>query len=202
MIPAVILAAGLSSRMGGRTKALLPLPGGDTFLTRIVRTLLDAGVDDIVAVTGHEHERVAASLAAAEIRPRIVVNRRYREGQSSSVLAALDAVDRPGVQAIMLTLVDVPLVSVATVEKVLKRYREGRATVVRPVHGDKHGHPVILDRALFARLRAADPAEGIKPVVRENVSAAGDVEVEDEGALSDIDTPDAYRRLVGISLEQ
>jgi molybdenum cofactor cytidylyltransferase len=201
VIPAVILAAGLSSRMGGRTKALLPLPGGDTFLTRIVRTLLDAGVDDIVAVTGHEHERVAASLAAAKIRPRIVVNPRYREGHFSSVLAALDAVDRPGVEAIMLTLVDVPLAGVTTVERVLQRYRERRPPVVRPVRGDQHGHPVILDRALFAGLRAADPAEGIKPVVRANVSAAGDVEIEDEGALSDIDTPDAYRRIVGIPLE-
>ena len=55
MVPAVVLAAGKSSRMG-RTKATLPLGRGDTFLTRIVRTLRDAGVEDVVVVVGHEPE--------------------------------------------------------------------------------------------------------------------------------------------------
>jgi len=62
MIPAIVLAAGRSSRMG-RAKAMLPLGSGDTFLTRIVRTLLDAGVDDVVVVVGHEAEAIASSFA-------------------------------------------------------------------------------------------------------------------------------------------
>src|SRR5690242_7230596 len=48
MIPAIVLAAGRSSRMG-RPKASLPI-GADTFLSRIVRTFLDAGVGDVVVV--------------------------------------------------------------------------------------------------------------------------------------------------------
>lgn len=202
MIPAVILAAGLSTRMRGRTKALLPLPDGDSFLRRIVGTLAAAGVDDVVAVIGHEQDKVARHLAESALPVRVVVNPRYQEGQLTSLLAALDAIDRPGVEAMMMTLVDVPLVSPETVRVVLERYRDRRPPVVRPVRGDEHGHPVVLDRRLFGPLRAADPSAGAKPIVRAYVSRAGDVEVDDDGAFNDIDTPDAYHRLVGIPLEQ
>ncbi len=56
MIPAIVLAAGCSTRMG-RSKAMLPLDGGDTFLTRIVRTFRAAGIDDVVIVLGHRRSR-------------------------------------------------------------------------------------------------------------------------------------------------
>ena len=64
VIPAVVLAAGMSTRMG-RAKALLPLSETDTFVSRIVRTFLDAGVDDVVVVLGHEADAIAASLLRA-----------------------------------------------------------------------------------------------------------------------------------------
>lgn len=195
VIPAVVLAAGRSSRMG-RPKPLLPLGAGETFLSRIVSTLLDAGVDDVVVVVGHESAALAASVRGVQLPVRLVVNEGYDEGQFSSVLAGLDAIDRPGVTGMLLTLVDVPLVSSATVRAVLDRHRATGAPVVRPVRGREHGHPVFIDRSLFAALRGADRSRGAKPVVRAHVSAAGDVEVEDEGAFLDIDTPDEYQRIV------
>ena len=198
MIPAVVLAAGKSTRMG-RPKATLPLADGDTFLTRVIRTLSSAGVDDIVVVLGHDAETVAESVAQRGLRARFVVNDDYESGQLSSVLAGLRAIDRPGVAAMILTLVDVPLVSPATVRAVLARYRATKAPVVRPVQGDRHGHPVLVDRRLFDALRRAAPSEGAKPVVRAHVSTAGDVEIDDEGAFADIDTPEDYARIVGSS---
>jgi len=198
MIPGVVLAAGLSTRMG-RLKATLPLGRGETFLSRIVHTLIAGGVEDVVVIAGHEAESVRKSLDDRDVRARVVVNASYRTGQFSSVLAALDAIHHPGVEAMLMTLVDVPLVSAATVSAVLARYREVRAPVVRPVQGERHGHPVILDRSLFGLLRGADPARGAKPVVRAHVSAAGDVAVDDEGAFLDVDTPEDYARILTIS---
>ena len=191
MIPALILAAGKSTRMG-RTKALLPL-GAETFISRIVRTFRAAGVEDVVVVVGHDAERVSAALVQLDPPPRIVVNPEYESGQLSSILAGLRVVDRPGVTAMLLTLVDVPLVSSETVRAVLFRYQASSAAVVRPVSGSRHGHPVLIDRQLFPQLRGADPASGgAKPIVRAHASAAGDVEVADEGAFTDIDTPAEY----------
>lgn len=197
MIPAVILAAGLSTRMG-RVKATLPIGDDHTLLTRIVSSLRAANADEIVVVLGHDADTVRQSLEPADPRPRLVVNARYREGQFSSVLAALDAIDRPGVEAMLLTLVDVPLVSPRTIAAVLARYRATGAPVVRPVNGDRHGHPVIVAASLFGALRAADPAFGAKPIVRAHVSAAGDVPVDDEGAFLDVDTPEDYARAIAL----
>jgi molybdenum cofactor cytidylyltransferase len=186
MIPAIVLAAGRSSRMG-RPKALLPL-GGDTFLTRIVRTLQGAGVDDVVVVLGHDADLIAASLDATDLQLRVVVNREYDRGQLSSLLAGLNVVDRPGVEAVLVTLVDVPLVSAATVRAVIERYRQTRAPVVRPTSGERHGHPLLLDRTLFDELRRADGVSGAKPVVRAHASEGGDVVVDDDGAFQDFDS--------------
>jgi molybdenum cofactor cytidylyltransferase len=194
MIPAIVLAAGKSSRMG-RPKAALPLAGGDTFITRIVRTLKDASVEDVVVVVGHDAQAVIDAFAASDLEARFVENPDYEQGQLSSLLAGLRVVDRPGVTAALVTLVDVPLVSAATVRAVVDRYRATRAPIVRPVRGDKHGHPVLIDRLLFDALRRADPAQGAKTVIRANVSTAGDVTVDDDGAFVDADTPDDYERM-------
>ena len=195
MIPAIVLAAGRSTRMG-RAKATLPIGDHDTFLTRIVRTFLDASVDDIVIVLGHEAESVASSFAASGLPARVVVNNAYDAGQLSSLQAGLSVVDRPGVRAALVTLVDVPLVSADTVRRVIDCYRRTHAPVVRPTSGDRHGHPLLIDRALFDALRTADRAAGAKPIVRAHASPVGDVAIADEGSFADIDTPEEYARLL------
>jgi molybdenum cofactor cytidylyltransferase len=180
----------------GRAKAALPLGGGDTFLTRIVRTFRDAGVDDVIVVVGHEADAIAASFAPSGLAARFVVNAAYDRGQLSSLLAGLAAIDRPGVAAALVTLVDVPLVSSFTVRAVVERYRVSRAPIVRPTWGARHGHPLLIDRSLFDALRAADSAAGAKPIVRAHASSAGDLVVDDEGAFIDIDTEEDYRNWI------
>ena len=195
VIPAIVLAAGRSSRMG-RAKATLPAGDGHTFLTRIVRTFLDAGVDDVIVVVGHEADAIAQNFSKSGLPARFVVNREYDRGQLSSMLAGVNAIDRPGVSAVLVTLVDVPLVSAATVRAVIDSYRITHAPIVRPTSGERHGHPLLIDRSVFAALRAADPATGAKPIVRAHASPSGDVPIDDEGAFTDIDTMDEYQRIV------
>ena len=194
MIPALVLAAGKSTRMG-RPKATLPLPGGGTFLTRIVATFLEAGVDDVVVVVGHEAEAVAREFDNSGLRARFVENPLFEQGQWTSLVAGLDFIDRPGVSAALVTLVDVPLVSASTVRAVLDCHRTTRAPIVRPTSLARHGHPLLVDRSLFDEIRRADPQLGAKPVVRAHASPRGDITIDDEGAFTDIDTPDEYEKV-------
>jgi molybdenum cofactor cytidylyltransferase len=180
----------------GRAKASLPLGEEDTFLTRIVRTFLDAGVEDVVVVVGHEADAIVSEFPADRLPARFVENREYDRGQLTSLIAGLGVIDRPGVAAVLVTLVDVPFVSAATVRAVIDCYRRTRAPVVRPTSGTRHGHPLLLDRSLFGELRAADPEAGAKPVVRAHASAAGDVAIADEGAFIDIDTAEEYAEAI------
>ena len=196
MIPAAILAAGASSRMG-RPKALLPTAvAGETFLTRIIHTLREAAVDDLLVVTGKDSMAIRAAVEREGMAPRLIENPDPGAGQLSSLLTALRAIDHPGVRAMLVALVDVPLVSADTVRAVLDAYRRSGAPVVRPVWGGRHGHPVIFDRSVFDELRSADPHIGAKAVVRAHETAVVDVEVEDQGAFLDIDTQADYDRII------
>jgi molybdenum cofactor cytidylyltransferase len=195
-IPAIVLAGGKSSRMG-RPKALLPIgSSGQTFFDRVTSTLLEAGVDDIVVVVGADSETIRRGT-----RPmagvRIVDNPHYQQGQLTSLLAGLRAIDVTRANAALVTLIDVPLVSVATVRTLIAVHRERDAKIVRPVSNGRHGHPVIFGRELFGELQRADPAVGAKPVVREHASEMIEVPIDDEGAYTDIDTQEDYERFIG-----
>ena len=198
IIPGIVLAGGRSSRMG-RPKALLPAPMNHTFVSRVVRTLRDGGVDDVVVVVGADGPvaLVSEALSGEDRPPRLVVNPEPALGQLSSLLIGLRTVDHPGVAAMLMTLVDMPLVSAKTVRVVIDAYRRTRAPVVRPARNGRHGHPVIFDRTLFSELRQAEVSTGAKAVLRTHRTEILDVAVEDDGAFLDIDTPDDYERAFG-----
>ena len=199
MIPAIVLAAGKSSRMG-RTKALLPIgSSGETFLTRIIRVLREGGAGAIVVVIGGDAAAVRASLPSEDASITAVDNPRYEEGQLSSLLVGLAAVEQrqDSVEAVMVTLVDLPLIAASTVRSVLDAYREKPgAPLVRPRRGNRHGHPAIFNHSIFAELRRADPSMGAKPVVHAHAAEEVNVDVGDEGAFIDIDTPEDYERFI------
>lgn len=200
MIPAIVLAAGKSSRMG-RTKALLPVGSShETFLTRVIRVLREGGTEAIVVVIGGDAAAVRASLPRDDGSLAAVENPGYEEGQLSSLLVGLAAVEQrhDDVDAVMVTLVDLPLISSATVRSVLNVFRANpEAPLVRPRRGSRHGHPVIFNRSIFGELRRADPSKGAKPVVHAHAAEEVNVDVDDEGAFIDIDTPEDYERFIG-----
>jgi molybdenum cofactor cytidylyltransferase len=182
----------------GAPKAALLTPDGDSFVARIVSTLRDAQVDDLVIVTGRHHDAVIDALRGDRVMPlpRIIRNPDPSRGQLSSLLAGMDVVVTPNTEAVMMTLVDVPLVRVSTVIAVIDTWRHSRAPIVRPAIGDRHGHPVIFDRALLDEIRRAPLDSGAKSVVRAHEHELVNVPVDDEGCVRDVDTPSDYDRLL------
>jgi molybdenum cofactor cytidylyltransferase len=200
MIPAIILAAGASTRMG-RCKALLPTgPGGIPFVVTLARAMLAGGADDVVIVTAAERTQVAAALDAAGVPARVLTNPDPQRGQLSSLLIAINLIDQPGVRAALMTPVDLPRMSADTVRAVIEAYRRTGAPLVRPARAGKHGHPVLLDRTLFDPLRHLAPGAGADVVVRAHAATGVEVPSEDEGAFVDIDSPDDYLRAFGVPL--
>lgn len=199
MLHAVVLAGGASTRMG-TPKALLTHPDGHSFIVGILAALDEAGIRDCVVVTGAHHlETVAACAARPDLAPlaRCVRNPSPDRGQLSSLLVAMDAVVGPATEGLLVTLVDVPMVKAATVKQLIDVWRQHRAPIVRPVVGERHGHPVLFDRTVFAALRAAPLDRGAKAVLTTFADRIDNVAVDDPGCLLDIDTPDDYARLGG-----
>src|SRR5687768_2554 len=166
VIAAVVLAGGDSTRMGS-PKALLRAPDGQLFVVRIVQAFADAGISTTAVVTGSAHEAIVEALRAAfPERPAMAVrNPDPSRGQLSSLWTGMDAVVHEDTDALLVTLVDVPMLSAATVAGVIDAWYGSRAPIVRPAVGTRHGHPVLFDRSLFAELREAPLDGGAKTVV-------------------------------------
>lgn len=193
VVRAVVLAGGASSRIGRPKAALRIGDRGDTFLRRLVRTLLAAGLPEIVVVTGCASDVTRAAAGLVRRSVRFAHNDGWSTGQLSSLLKGLEERHGDVVEAALVTLVDAPFASAATVARVLDTWRRTGALIVRPARGGVHGHPVVFDRALFAELRAADPGVGAKAVVRAHERDILNVDVDDPGAFVDVDTEEAYR---------
>jgi CTP:molybdopterin cytidylyltransferase MocA len=197
MLAAIILAAGDSTRMG-RPKALLPDADGRPFVARLVRTFAAAGIERVVVVTGGRHEAIVEALTAdgSPFPPACVRNPDPSRGQLSSLWVGLDAADRSEVDGVLVTPVDIPMIRAVTIRRVVEAWTETRAPIVRPAVGERHGHPVLFDRAVFEALRDASLTEGARVVVRANADRLVNVVVDDEGCLVDVDTPADYEALI------
>jgi molybdenum cofactor cytidylyltransferase len=181
----------------GSPKAILAAPDGRPFVASLVRAFAAAEIRDIVVVTGRDHDRVVDALDrdAPPIQPRIVRNPDPSRGQLSSLLVGMETAIDEATEGLLVTLVDVPMVAPGTIRRVVEAWRRTRAPIVRPAIGDRHGHPVIFDCALFDELRRAPLDRGAKVVVRAHAAAILDVPVDDEGSVTDVDTPEDYARL-------
>jgi CTP:molybdopterin cytidylyltransferase MocA len=192
LIPGLILAAGRSIRMG-KPKALLSVgQGGPSFVRHLALTLLEGGVADVLVVGRPDDQALRKEID--DIGLRFVPNPDADSGQLSSVLAGLNAADRPGVAGLLVTPVDAPLVGAATVRQLLAAIGNRHLPLVRATHKGRHGHPVVFARRVFDELRHADPGVGAKAIVQRYVLEGIDLEVDDAGVLLDIDEPVDYER--------
>ena len=178
----------------GAPKALLSA-GRDSFLARVVRTLTMAGVDEVVVVTGVHHDAIASEVGAWTGRWPVQIVRNEAPGadQLSSLRLGLDTVDQEGTEAVVVALVDHPFVASSTVRALLSTFTATGAPVIRPAYRGRHGHPVVFARETFAALRSVPASNGAKAVLQAFADRVLDVELDDEGAWTDIDTPDAYQ---------
>ena len=190
---AIILAAGLSSRMGAN-KLLLPWRDGQPIVRHVAAKFVDAGIENIVVVTGRDAAQVNAALA--DLCVKNVHNADYKTGEIlSSVKCGLVALPS-SVDATFIQPADMPSVSPAVIVQLAERHEAGWN--VAPRYAGRRGHPVLLDRAYW-RTMLDLPADAMP---RDLIQSARErlrlVDVEHEGVLLDIDTPESYERALAL----
>lgn len=147
---AVVLAAGTGSRLGGRPKALLEL-GGVPLVARQLLALSEAGVEDVVLVTGHHAKAIEAAVRGFPVA--LAHNHSPDSGQPSSVRVGLRALP-PRLDAIIVALADQPLISEHEITALIGAFKKrGDASMVVPRVKDDRGsrlpgNPVLIDSAL------------------------------------------------------
>jgi molybdenum cofactor cytidylyltransferase len=198
MITAIVLAAGLSTRMG-QSKPLLPF-GQRTVIEHILSTLQECPLDAILIVTGHEREALERRLAGWPIRT--IFNPQFATGEmlSSIQIGLRSTPDQTA--AALIVLGDQPALERSVVEQVVAAYRRGAGSIVIPSHQLRRGHPLLIDRRHWAEILALRDGQTLRDFFREAAGAILHVEVATAGVLRDMDTPVDYRRELVAYLSQ
>ncbi len=174
----------------GSFKPLLPL-GSCTVLERVVGAVTEAGVQDIVVVTGHESARLTPVLDRLPVRS--AHNADYDSGMFSSVLAGVAALPAD-VEAFFVLPADYPLVRSQVCSRLLAAFTDGDYGIVHPTTCGRRGHPPLL-AGRYAKSLLQDPdARDLGSFLQRHTTDTGHVEVQDLSILIDIDTEDDYRR--------
>ncbi|MFP5203897.1 MAG: NTP transferase domain-containing protein [Acidobacteriota bacterium] len=192
----IILAAGASSRMG-RDKALLPWPpGSDGTLLSAAISALQPFVRRIVVVAGRNAEALAPRIA--QLGADLARNPAPERGQLSSIQTGLQAALEHGCDAAMLTPVDCPPLSAASLAILCEAFAEARgrgAWAVAPERQGQHGHPLLLGRELIEAFLAAPPTGNTRQVKGTFADRFHYVEVSDALLAVEVNTPEEYAAL-------
>jgi molybdenum cofactor cytidylyltransferase len=197
----VILAAGESTRMG-RDKALLPWPlvapgsppTGQTFLSAAIQAL-DPFSESVIVVVGKNEENLAPVIYANGAS--LVRNPAPERGQFSSLQVGLREVLGHGRDAAMVTLVDRPPASAATLRTLCSAFTKAASEVwaVVPEYNQKHGHPFLVGREMIEAFLKAPPTATAREIEHQNVRHVAYVVVNDPRVTMNLDTPEEYAAL-------
>ncbi len=197
MISAILLAAGLSNRLG-RNKLLLA-PGGVPVVRRAAQALVNSRVAEVIVVTGHESVNVRNALDGLNVR--FVHNPRFQEGQSMSLLTGLAETARE-TEGYLFALGDQPFMTTRLIDRLIGAYQGSTALAVAPFYKGRRGNPVLLSPELREELLGLDGDEGARRILARIEANTPDrllaVEAESEALFWDIDTEEDYEKLLGM----
>ena len=186
-IGAVVLAAGLSSRMGSHK--LLEEIDGKPLVRRSVEAALASAAGPVIVVTGNRAAEIEAALAGLKVQ--FVDNPDFPKGLSTSLKRGINALPDDCDGALVL-LADMPDVSAALIDKLIAAFdpAEERAICVAARHG-RRGNPVLWARRFFPEMAGLEGDVGAKALMVAYDELVCEVEAPDDAPLIDIDTQEA-----------
>ena len=195
-ISGIILAAGLSSRMG-EPKQLLPF-GDSTIIETVIDSLLGSKLDEVIVVIGHEAEKVQAHIQHKPVRT--VFNSDYKEGMLTSAQRGVESISASA-DAFAMTLVDLPLITPDLVDMVIDEYLQADGGIAVPSYNYRRGHPVIFDRCYADDLLGLDEdSGGVRSLFKKYADDIHYVTVDTDRVLTDIDYRKDYEEALQKSL--
>nr|WTA64718.1 nucleotidyltransferase family protein [Micromonospora sp. NBC_00855] len=191
MTAGLLLAAGAGRRYG-RPKALVELDG-EPLVRRAIRLLGDGGCTPVHVVLGAGADEVPDLPGAVPVR-----HDRWPDGLGSSLLRGLASLPAD-VPAVVVVLVDQPLLSPVAVRRVRAAYADG-AVVAVATYAGRPGHPILLDRRTWPLLGGyAVGDRGARGLLRDRPDLVVEVPCDDVGSPVDVDTPADLLRLCPVN---
>jgi molybdenum cofactor cytidylyltransferase len=192
-IGAVILAAGMSRRMGV-PKLLLDFRGKPLFLYS-VECAIHSQMNPILIVAG-EHVQLLQEHSK-DLPVEIARNPDYTEGMATSLKLGIEAMDGR-VDALMVFLADQPFVPPLLIKQLIHTYtvcRSNGIRIVRPQYSGLPGHPVLIDAELFTEFSDLQGDEGGRSIIKRHAEKLKVIPAENPLWGADIDTPDDLKKI-------
>lgn len=193
MICAVVLAAGLSRRMGAQ-KMLLPF-GGKTVISHIIDQFLASTVDEVYVVVGHQAENISTELSGRLVS--IVKNPNYKSGMLSSVRCGLANLPE-NCRAAMVVLGDQPSVTTELINEMLRSFVTTEKSILVPFHKGKRGHPILFSSEYRDEILTHYDDVGLRGLLYSHPNDIYELVVSNSSVLCDMDWPEDYRRELGL----
>lgn len=184
---AIVLAAGMSTRMGIQ-KLLLPFED-KTIVEKVLENIMDSGIENIMVVLGANHTEIQEALGLWPVRT--VWNSDFKEGMHTSVLAGVNALPQDA-KAAMFFLGDQPFIPEEAIRKVVEAWRDSGKSIVIPLYDGKRGHPSLFDLSLRNEILNLDRNVGLRSVALKFPDEICEVETFCPEIVRDIDTPEDY----------
>lgn len=193
-IQVVVLAAGLSRRMGKLNKLLLPFKQ-HTILAEVLHQLSRTDINAVTIVLGHEEEKIRSILSPFDLN--ISVNSDYGMGQSSSIQSGVKAL--PGIcDGFLICLGDMPTISTTHYQNLIDEFRkqlgQKKNLILRPYRNGQPGHPVCFAANYRKKILRVEEEDGCRTVIMENKQHLVKWETEEVAYFLDIDTEKEYRK--------
>jgi molybdenum cofactor cytidylyltransferase len=187
-IAAIILAAGLSSRMGS-FKPLLPLMG-TSLIERMINLFRSAGINDIHVVVGHRADETAPLIEG--LGAQSIMNHRYHDGMFSSVSAGVQSLTSK-TSGFFILPVDVPLIRRQTLLDLFNCFALRTGKICYPTFLGKRGHPPLISVAFAQGIKCWSGHNGLRGFLALHEKGVAEVPVADQYILKDLDTRADYQ---------
>jgi molybdenum cofactor cytidylyltransferase len=189
MKSAIIVAAGLSRRMGKENKLLLPFQGKALFL-HMIDEVLRSEVEEIIVVVGYESERIIKALGERNVK--IIYNPQYEQGLTSSIQAGVLASNK-NTKGYLICLSDMPFVKTKQINLIFNEIGNGYSIII-PKINNKRSHPIFLSQTYRSEILNHKNPNGCKLIIENNKGQIKFISFEEDFS-QDIDTPETYRIL-------
>lgn len=210
-IVAILLAAGLSTRMG-QPKQLLPF-GNSTIIETVIDNMLSSNFDEVRVVLGHCAEEIEELIKNRGVVT--VYNPDYRDGMLSSAQIGIKSIKNPyssttsdegsndtNREAFSIMLVDQPFITTEIINKTIDGYRQTNKGISIPSYNYQRGHPVIFHYKYAKEIiDLDDDSDGMRSLYKSYANDIHYVNVDTDNIIKDIDYPDDYTKAIQESIK-
>ena len=194
MISCVLLAAGLSLRMEGKNKLLLPLDG-KAILAHTLEALLACDAEEIIVVLGNDMKEIKSLIESKGYSVTTVFNQHFADGMTTSIKAGVENISKKA-DGIMICLADMPFIKANQYNQIIERFSQVKQsnpdTIVVPIYHGKRGNPVIFSSAYKSGILSHKNLEGCKGLIKDNPQNVTEIEFDSNFITVDIDTIEEF----------